>query len=184
MKCLKLYQATELIFCLGSVHAEMAINIMENLRDREITFRTLPNSIDLLIGSKTKGEQGDWYSTEDKLEISSATTKRAKRLLDLGLSVVLLAASPILFWFQKSKSNYLKNIGKVLLGNLSWVGVKKGIHKETDKLRAGVLQAHSLVSQDELATETERRLHYLYARDYSLTNDIKIVLRNLRKLGS
>jgi len=184
LKCLKLYQATELIFCLGSVHTEMAINIMENLRDREITFRTLPKSIDLLIGSKTKGEQGDWYSTEDKLEISSATAKRAKRLLDIALSIVLLTASPLLIWVQKSKSNYIKNIGRVLLGNKSWVGVKKGIHKETDKLRAGVLQAHSLVSQDELATETERRLHYLYARDYSLTHDIKIVLKNLRKLGS
>jgi FlaA1/EpsC-like NDP-sugar epimerase len=179
----KLYSITELIFCLGSMRAESAIQIMENLRERGIKFRTLPATVDLLIGSKTKGEQGDWYSTEDILEISKASAKRDKRLLDVFVSLSILVFSPLLILGKGNNLKLYKNSFQVLVGNLSWVGVQRGLHKEADKLRPGILKAHNLVDQGKLSLETKRRLHYLYVRDYEVLGDLKIILKNLGRLS-
>jgi GT2 family glycosyltransferase len=179
----KLYSITELVFCLGSMRAESAIQIMENLRDRGVKFRTLPATVDLLIGSKTKGEQGDWYSTEDILEISKASAKRDKRLLDVFVSLSILVFSPLLILGKGNNLKLYKNSFQVLVGSLSWVGVQRGLHKEADKLRPGILKAHNLVDQGKLSLETKRRLHYLYVRDYEVLGDLKIILKNLGRLS-
>ena len=106
---------------------------------------------------------------------------RAKRLLDVLSSVVLLGLAPLLVWWQAHKAGYLRNCLAVLLGRRSWVGLR--YTPGPARARPAVLSPADAAQAALLNDTTRRRLELLYAKDYEPEQDLSIMLRNWRRLG-
>ena len=87
-------------------------------------------------------------------------------------ALTLLLLSPVLFWFQKGKGQYLGHCLSVLVGTLTWVGYTnhRGVFTPADMLRSD-------------ATEQLReRITLRYMRHYSTATDFNILMRNWNRI--
>ena len=170
------HKADEVIFCNNDHSMEQVIDTMTALADtsstsgRQIEFKTLPATSDIIIGSNQVHAAEDLF-TEQLNAVSTPLNRRNKRLFDIISSLLLLLLSPIFAWFQKSPSQYFRNCWLVLLGRRSWVGdVPKGIYSP----------AQALPEQGRnLSPEAQRHISLRYQRNYRLSTDLRILIRNI-----
>ena len=102
-------------------------------------------------------------------------------MLDLLVGMFLLVSSPILIWLQGRKWVFLRNVLRLLTGRSTLVSYGQE-ESGLPKLRPGLLtpaDAHPWLNLD---ARTVRHLDFLYARDYALEKDIRILVGNLRRL--
>lgn len=177
------FKVDEVIFCAQNNSAQDIMRYMSEITHKNIDFKIAqPDSL-FLIGSNSVNTSGELYMLELNA-IDSKQNRRFKRLLDLGFSLLMLALSPLLFIVQKNKAGFFGNIFKILAGRKSFVGYYpiKDMSR-LPKIKTGVL--HPFIDNQVRHNEhTRERLNLIYARDYSLINDIKIILRNIKLLGS
>lgn len=95
------------------------------------------------------------------------------------MSLGLLIASPLLFLFVENKLSFFKNIFRVLSGKISWVGRDPKKDKIFKGLKIGVLSPAMLAKKNTEDVATRERLNALYAKDFKLYNDLKLVMGNV-----
>lgn len=174
----------EIIFCAKDVSAESIINWMSKVRSADLEFKIAqPNSV-YLIGSNSVDTAGDLYMLEiDK--ISKSKNKRNKRTFDVIGSLFLLLLSPFIVWFFGNRIQFFKNLFGVVFGRFSLVGYhleSTEITIDLPRIKTGILKpvdfSNSLVDDKELLY----KLNLIYARDYSILKDFKILSKNWRNL--
>jgi GT2 family glycosyltransferase len=178
-----IYNLSELIFCGKDLSASQIIELMVQIGNKELEFKILPEDSDYIIGSSSKTSQGDYYTLNIELNLSKKENVRAKRLLDMVSSFLLLLFSPILVLFTEQKAGFLKNCLQVFFGSKSWVGLKQNANPAT-RTRKAVLSPTDHLSSGNLDLATRQRLEVLYAKDYTLTDDLEIMFKAFRKLGN
>jgi lipopolysaccharide/colanic/teichoic acid biosynthesis glycosyltransferase len=107
-------------------------------------------------------------------------------MLDILVSLVLLALYPITAFLVLHPLNFLKNIFSVLFSFKSWVGFTPHSDHPAGKLpeiKQGILNPTDAFRNAHIPEETMIRLDILYARDYKLANDLNIILKGIRNLG-
>ena len=118
----------------------------------------------------------------DMNTINNIKNIRAKRLFDLSSSILLISIYPFLFLFIKHPLIALKNMLSVLFGLSTWVGYyKNNSSAKLPKLKKNVLSVSDGIDpiNDDIAT----KLNVVYAKDYSIIADLRILIRNLKLLG-
>ena len=166
---IRIEHADEVIFCGCDIRH--VIGLMAHLRTTGVEYKIAPSESDYIIGSESVLSPNDLYIAELDT-ISTDTSRRRKRMFDIGTALALLLLSPVLFWFQKRKSQYFGHCLSVLVGSLTWVGYPnhRGVFSPADMLRGD-------------ATEQLReRLTLRYMRHYSTATDFTILMRNIRNL--
>jgi hypothetical protein len=83
----------------------------------------------------------------------------------------------------KKPLGFIANIFEVLIGKISWVGLKYKDNTLNKNVKKGVLNPSSHLSNTVLDEQTSRRLDMIYAKDYETTTDINIITRALASLG-
>lgn len=180
-----IYKADEIIFCSKDISARQIISCMiEN--GPEMNYKIVPEGSMSVIGSNSKNTAGDLYAIDVNLAIASAMSRRNKRLFDMAVCFVLLITFPVKIFLVKNFRGLIKNWWCVLLGKKSWVGYAKTMRANGNyvlpKIREGVLSpVHAL--KDKVDDATHARLNLLYAKEYSLYEDVQIVLKGIRVLG-
>jgi GT2 family glycosyltransferase len=179
----RLYELNELIFCSKDLPASQIIGLMLGLPTQPpIAYKILPEDSQYIIGSNGKNSAGDYYTLDLALRLALPTQRRTKRLLDLLASLLLLLAVPLLVWRQRQPSGLLPNIGRVLLGRRSWVGLR---YTPEAASRAAVLSpADAAPGGAPPDAATCRRLEFLYAKDYEPAMDLRTLWRGWRQLGN
>ena len=89
-----------------------------------------------------------------------------------------------MIFFARNIPGFFKNVFLVLLGMKSWVGYY--YNEEATKLpsiREGILNPTDAFPKKELDNEMKTRLNMIYARDYSIMNDLNILIKGLREVG-
>jgi GT2 family glycosyltransferase len=176
------HEINEIIFCAKDISTQFIINNMLTLVSSGVDFKIAPPESLSIIGSNNIDTAGDLYMI-DVNSISKSDNKRNKRVLDVGLSLLALIASPVLFFIQEKKSNYFLNCFNVLFGFYSWVGYGKDTDKSLPEIKRSVLSPSMLISKD--IDHTKMKLMNLrYAKDYRIEKDLTIVWKCLKKLGS
>ena len=124
--------------------------------------------------------------TVDINGINNAQNKRNKRLLDLSISVIALILFPILIIATLKPLALLRNIFLVLFGFRTWVGYDKeiSITESLPKIKEGIISPSISFKNDEIVPETVNRINALYAKDYQINNDLRLIWKGIRKLGS
>ena len=172
-----IYKIDEVIFCAKNVSSEKIIDAMA---ESEIEFKIAPQGSSSIIGSNSIDTAGDLYSI-DVNSVNKASNQRKKRIIDTSLSIALLILSPLLIFIIKHPFNYLLNCFKVLLGFNTWIGYEQT--PEFSEKRKGILFPADALKDKTITAEMSERLNKIYAKDYSVRNDMNIVLKGIKNLG-
>lgn len=173
----------EVIFCSKDLSGKEILAQMGSLNHLQIEIKIAPSESEFVIGSNTIDSQGAWYTVQFN-DISKATNRRAKRLLDVTLSLLFLLFSPLLIWFMKGKAQFLRNIFKVLGGQKTWLGYDTSAEiKHLPKLRPGVLQTTTGSALSSNNPKAVNHINQLYAKNYRSGSDLNFIIKNISKLG-
>ena len=176
------YKADEVVFCSKDLTISRIIDLIsfpEQLPTRrtQIDYKIVPTDSDFVIGSESTGSVVDLY-TEELRTIATPLNRRNKRLFDVASALMLILLAPILIWFQHHRNTYLPHCWQVLTGKKTWVGTDSGA------TRQGVFRPEDALPRRAKATSPalQQRLNLRYMRNYKLTSDIQILLKNLRNI--
>lgn len=166
---IRIEHADEVIFCGCDIRH--VIELMAHLRTTGVEYKIAPRESDYIIGSESVLSPNDLYIAELDT-ISTDTSRRRKRMFDIGTALALLLLSPVLFWFQKHKGRYYGHCLSVFVGTLTWVGYPnhRGVFTPADMLRGNVTE------------QLRERLTLRYMRHYSTATDFTILMRNWNNL--
>lgn len=162
----KLFEIDEVVFCSQSISFRKIIDAISQNRG-VMNFKILNPDSDLLIGSNSKNTQGEVLTEGARLNLSQSLAQRKKRLFDIALCL------PLLFSF---KGKVYQNWWAVLKGEKTWVGYMPNQSKSLPFNKAAVFPVfyYKNISTTELET-----VNLLYAKNYRLVSDIKILIRQL-----
>lgn len=173
----------EVVFCAKDLSAQEIIHQMSSVKAADnVDFKIAqPDSL-FLIGSNSIHTAGDIYLLNLN-NITKPENKRNKRFFDLVLSFLLLVFSPFLIWVQAKPFKFLSNSFSVLIGRKTWVGFNSMNRKiKLPKIKPGVLMVANSIKGS--SSDSIQKMNMIYAKDYSLAFDFKIILKNLRSLGA
>ncbi|MEL7160771.1 MAG: glycosyl transferase family 2, partial [Bacteroidota bacterium] len=169
------------IFCSADLSNEAIQGWMSQLGPK-LNYRILPEASSSIIGSHRSDQRGTLYTIDVNLRIDEAANRRAKWLFDKGMCLLLLLFTPLLIWWIERKEGFLGNLLRVGFGGKHWVGYAPNGPGKLPRLRPGVL--HPGIGRDTSDEATVGHLNFLYARDFTVTDDWRILWNNLRFLGN
>lgn len=178
-----IHKITELIFCSKDIPSHRIIHFMTKIRDKDIIYKIAPEESLFVIGSNNKNEPGDFYTINIKLSISTPQNKLNKRIFDIITSFLFLLTSVLLIWFQHNKTKFFLNMFQVLSGKKSFVGYETNSDELLPQIRPGIISCINSAKRSKIDDKRVAELNFIYARDYSVLTDIRIILRSLKKLG-
>jgi len=184
-----IYKIDEIIFCAKDISAQDIMQWMTRLGTTP-DYKIVPEKSLSIIGSNSKNTAGDLYTIDIQFRISTPMSQRNKRVIDLFLCAVFALFSPVLIFIIKNKIGFIRNIFAVLFGRKTWVGYAPVLRVETQNfaslpaIRAGVLSPLDALNINTLNESTVRRLNFIYAKDYTVDNDLEIVWKGVRQLGN
>lgn len=180
-KKLRKHSIDEVVFCAKDLSWSRIIALIEGLRKAGAMFKIAQPGSEHIIGPNSVESLHDLDLMEPHA-VSGDGARRAKRLFDVAVSLILLAAWPLTLWFVSDKSGLLGNAWNVLLGRRSWVGYRLGVERSLrlPPLRAGVIDP---LPTGHATNATVLRANTAYAKDYSPMNDLALLVRGFRKLG-
>lgn len=176
----RVFHVEELIFCARDVRSDHMMQWM-NLIGPGVDYKILPDGGISIIGSASASDSGELYTLDLPLQLADPVKRRHKRLADLAAAVLLLASAPVLMWLQRQRSRFLANALGLLTGRFTLVSYGIG-RDDLPRLQPGILAPEDAHPHMNLDRQTLHHLQYLYARDYRVDKDLRIVFRNLRRL--
>ena len=179
---IKVHQINEIIFCAKDISSQFIINNMLTLVSSGVDFKIAPPESLSIIGSNNIDTAGDLYMI-DVNSISKSNNKRNKRLLDIAVSILAIAFSPVLLFVQEKKANYFLNCFNVLFGFYSWVGYGKITDKSLPEIKRSVLSPGMLLI-GESGNDKIKLANLRYAKDYRIEKDIVMIWKLRKKLGA
>ena len=145
-----------------------------------LDYKIAPQDTLSIIGSNSINTRGDLYTVDIKT-INTNSNRRKKRLFDIISSTLGIVLWIFLIFFIQKPFSFLKNCFKVLWGKYSWIGYCNTDISKLPKIKKGIFDPSTNMSKIGLTDEEKEQLNLVYARDYSLSKDINIFMRALRK---
>lgn len=181
---IRVHKLDEVIFCAADMTSQEIISTMGQLSTERVEFRIAPPESLYIIGSNSINTSGDLFIV-DVHSVNRVENRRRKRVLDVMSAALLVLTSPVLMWAMQKPAGLPVNALRVLVGLRTWVGYAPGGKGSVQlpKLKAGIIHPMSHMPHLPAVAETVDKLNTVYARDYRLLNDIKLLLRSFRKLG-
>jgi len=181
---IRVNKVDELIFCAENLSSGEIIKAMLDLSKLNVDYKIAPPESLSIIGSNSIHTAGDLYVVNVNA-ISKTRNKRQKRAFDFSAGLAALVLSPVVLWFYRDKSGFLKNIIGTISGKISWVGFIPGAHTHDGLpvLKPGILNPGDLYKGFQLNQAKKIQVNLIYAKDYNLLTDLEIILKNLRTLS-
>jgi len=182
---IQIYGVSEIIFSSKDLSVSEIIGQMDRLKGHETEYKIAPPESIFIIGSSNVNTRGELYML-DLNTINRPENKRIKRAFDVSASMLFLLLSPVMLFIVKNRGGFISNIFRVLSGKYSWVGFYTAdaeAAKGLPALKSGILSPADAFHGMTLDTHTLRNLNLLYAKNYEMAEDIKIVFNGLRGLG-
>lgn len=181
---INIYKIDELIFCAKDMPAENIIDQMSALQHTQVGYKIAPPESMSIIGSNSIDTAGDLYVI-DINSIGKFQNRRSKRVFDVATGIVLLVSYPLTLFFTGNPINYLLNIFEVLLGYKSITGYHPMDHHDhkLPDIRKGIIYPTDALDQQKTDSQAIARLNMLYARDYRISNEFRLLYKGFRHLG-
>jgi GT2 family glycosyltransferase len=174
----------EIIFCQGALSFREIIRHSVELGNN-IRMRIHACGSASIVGSDSSRSAGTILSAEQPYAIDRPSAKRFKRLLDIGISLILFVGLPIHFFYISNTAKLYRNIWSVLTGKRSWVGYSSHQQKGLPPIRAGVIGTNGMPVQHQTQIEEGLvMLDQLYAREYHLSRDFSLIKKGFKWLGT
>lgn len=172
----------EVVFCGHDLSSGQIIAWMSRLQHTQADFKIAPEDSLLLIGGSSI------FSLEDRCTLPAnllgdRRNLRRKRVFDVLSSLAMLLLLPADIWFVKDKGGFVRNMFAVISGKRTWVGLRDCGKNGVPSLPQGVLFPDDIYSNNSFSKEMVDRIEELYARDYSVGNDFRIMVKSFSRLG-
>ena len=156
----------EVVFCSKTVPFRTIIDSIEETNGKQ-NFKILNPDSNALIGSNSKNTAGDLLAEDKRLNLSKHLAQRKKRMLD----IVLCSLLPFTF-----KSSVYSNLWAVLSGKKTWAGY---ITNEAKSLPFNKEAVFPIVKGKNIMDSDAQLLNELYAKNFTLTEDLKIIAKQI-----
>lgn len=179
-----MFDIDEFIFCAKNTEAHRIIHWMSRLDADKFDFKIAQPDTTFLIGSNSIESSGDLYVLNVN-SITKSINKRLKRILDLTLSTSFILLCPVMIWFYNHKIKFIQNILEVFISKKSFIGYKIENSAPSPSfllpnLKKGIIPVENwFSSRSKISSDA---LNLIYARDYSILIDFRILVKNLSKL--
>lgn len=181
----RVMKINSVVFCAKDISSAAIIKCMSEMSAPEIEFKIAPPEALYIIGSNSIDTSGDVYML-DVNSIGRTDNVRIKRSFDVIFGLFALVFFPLIIWIQKKPLGLLRNIFQVIFGKKTWVGFypeQITIDYKLPKLKKGVMHPLMGLNPKQIHADSIRKLNIVYAKDYKLTGDLAIILKNIRRLG-
>lgn len=181
---IQVHRIDEIIFCAENLSSGEIIRTMLDLSKLDVAYKIAPPESYSIIGSNSIHTAGDLYLVNVNA-ISRRPNRRRKRLLDILAASALLVSLPATWWLFRQKRQLAANIMQVITGKITWVGYiceDDGLNN-LPPLPPCVID-QSAIFQSDLTLRHKNQLNILYAKDYSVWNDLALIIKNFRKLDT
>jgi len=170
----------ELIYCLRDTGYKDMISFMDANAGRYF-FMMLPKAGPTILGSHSKNNSG--YQYDLRFNITTPYNRRLKRLSDILIACFVLLTFPVQLLLINHPAGAFRNAIAVCSGRKTWVGYGPGKDPafRIPSLQDGVL--HPSLSEGTVNERMIALQNSLYAREYTLADDLRILIRNYRQLG-
>ena len=178
---LEIYRPDLVIFSGKDVSSSRIMSHMNDFQSKPVQVKIAPEKGETIIGSDSKNLPGELFTLEVNYHLAQVHHLRNKRVFDVMISLLLLPLLPFLLFFMGGRK-CLRSLISVLIGRNTWVGYKRtGATASLPKLASPVFE----VAQQFQGTEFELDAVMNYARDYSVTDDLRILISCVfQKTGS
>jgi GT2 family glycosyltransferase len=169
----KIYGINEIIFSNDSISTEDTMKLMNDIGPR-VNYYTIPADSNFVIGSHSKNANGLYFGKQIELNLSKQEYRTQKRVFDIFIALAVIVLAPLLVLFTKSRK-WLLNSGAVLLAKKTWVSYS------SDPLNLPKLKKGVYTTDYELKEKNKNfqvNLDLLYAKNYSVSKDLQILLYN------
>jgi GT2 family glycosyltransferase len=175
--------AQEIVLCDDAMSYRDMIALMIAL-GAKYQYKIFNESTQSLIGSNSKNTTGELLSTDSSYRLSSSIARNQKRLLDIAVCLLMIPAMPLLL-LVNHPTRLISNWLHVLMHRKTWVGYMPTLtlHK-LPTLPASVIHPATGIDTGVLDADTMAKVNQLYARDYDTSIDVKLILANIKKLGT
>lgn len=174
----QLYKVTEIIYTQQHLSFKQIIESMQEC-GAHIEYKIHSAGTDSIIGSNSKNTAGDLYTTEVVYNISTETSRRNKRMVDILFSLFFMIFSPVLIWFVKNKKMYFLNMFLILEGDKTFAGY---YDPQFPKIKSPVLDVYPRVNDFEIPADNKEHLNWLYAKNYNAWDDVRIIWEKWRTM--
>ncbi len=182
----RIHKIDEILFCAANISSQHIIKIMTRLTGIAVNYKIAPPESLSIIGSNSINTSGELYTIHFN-SIGKASNLRSKRLFDILASLLLILTSPFWAFFIRHPLRAIGRLFGVLAGLRTIVGYYDQNNIDTQSLptlRKGILHPAIALKSKETGRETLERLNVIYAKDYQPANDLQILLKGFRYLGS
>jgi GT2 family glycosyltransferase len=184
---IEVFNVNEIIFCSRDISAGQIIQQMQTVSSINVEYKIAPPESHYVIGSNSINDQGDLYFV-DINALNSPANKRNKRFFDLVVCLIIVLFSPVLIFTVNDFSTMLNNWMKVFVGKQSWVGLASGYVNDPSINRISntkkcVLSPLDALKKTDFDESTISRLNVLYAKEYSVYTDLRIIINGVKNLG-
>ena len=182
----KIHHIREIIFSAIDSESNQIIRTMNRLSGIPVEFKVALPEGSPIVGSSSVERPGELYLVELNA-ISQVRNRLKKKVLDISLSLLFLLLLPVMLIIMKNRKKFIKNCVDILKGKKTWVSYcrKEGENiTELPDLPLGVLCPLNLADISFAGADVVQNINQTYARNYHVSLDLKIIFRQIRKLGS
>lgn len=174
----------EVVFCAQDLGWSRIISYLEQLRRRGTEFKIAQPGVSFIIGPSSIESLQDLFVLP-AYSVKDPGSQRNRRIVDLGVSLVVLLTFPLLAWIYAAPRQAARNAWEVLWGRRTWVGYAPPL-PTSGRLPGLPPSVLPPVPADELPPPglLRDRLNILYAKDQHLWHDLRTVFRSWRSLGN
>lgn len=174
----------EVVFCAQDLGWSRIISYLEQLRRRGTEFKIAQPGVSFIIGPSSIESLQDLFVLP-AYSVKDPGSQRNRRIVDLGVSLVVLLTFPLLAWMYAAPRQAVRNAWEVLWGRRTWVGYAPPL-PTSGRLPGLPPSVLPPVPADELPPPglLRDRLNILYAKDQHLWHDLRTVFRSWRSLGN
>ena len=180
-----IYKVGEIIFCAKDLSNQSIMDWMVKLGST-IDYKIIAPNSNSIIGSSSKNSQGNLYTIDVQYGIASSMSRRNKRVFDVLIALVLTILLPVSLVLIKKPIQFIKNLFNVWIGKKSWIGyaTNNNSGQNLPKIKTGILSPLTPFTNKKYNSSTIDRVNFFYAKDYSVYDDLELIQKLFRGLGS
>jgi GT2 family glycosyltransferase len=179
----KMVPFREIIYCEGTLTFKEIVNQL-SAQPAHVKMKLRAAGSRSIVGSHSKDDAGEALSGENGFALNDPHNRRLKRLIDFGVAFMALLTFPLQLILVKKPLTFLYRCLQVLCARKTWIGYAGG-GAGLPVLRPAIIASNGLsVLTQQLTAESLQMVDYWYARDYRPLQDLRLLWRSYRRLGS
>ena len=157
---------------------------MSKTENKKIDFKIAQPESLYLIGSNSINTSGDLYVL-DINSINKPKNQRNKRIFDLISSTTMLLCSPLILLVNFRLIKIIPDLFLVIIGKKTMISYSHNNPSlyRLPSIKKGILNTSINLKKGQNNDELLRKIDIIYAKDYKLATDLKLLLHFIPLFG-